>query len=250
MTVYTLGNGDDTFNPFQPVQLPGWTDYSVVYGGNGGDLIEATGRVGVSAYGENGEDTLVIGGFRSPRGAAYGGNGADVLSVVGASGHVLDGGRGDDVLISASGPIGGGLWTDQGAFMTGGPGDDTFVLDSGAEVFVFPNPDGILSEGDLIRGIIDVVADYQAGELIDLPGTLAPGPVGVPGYTTGPVFLSTSPGEYGIVRGDLAGPGQFTIAASGDDLLIVYQRGDETNAGGGGAVAILGVAQPELLLIG
>jgi hypothetical protein len=169
--------------------------------------------------------------------------------VEGASGHVLDGGRGDDVLVSASSAIGGGLEVSRGALMTGGPGADTFVLNSRAEVFVFNDPDGTLSEGDPVRGVIDVLADYRAGELIDLPGTPVLGLVGTSGSTIGPNSLTTAAGEYGTVRGDLAGPGQFTVAADGDDLLVVY-RSDETYAGYGGAVAIPGVAQSELLLIG
>ena len=243
MTVLKLGNGDETFNPFQPVLLPGWTANSVVYGGNGDDSILATVTPGVVVYGGNGDDTVAIGGFRGGGGKAYGGNGDDTLSVEGFPGHVLDGGRGDDVLISASGPIGGGLPTAQGACMTGGQGHDTFVLDSRTEVFVFSDPDGTLSEGDPVRGIIDVIVDHRAGEPIDLPGTPVPGPVGTAGFTVGPNYLTTAAGEYGIVRGDLTEPGVFTVAADGDDLLLVYQRLDETDPGVDGAVAILGAAQ-------
>lgn len=247
MTVYTLGNGGDAFTSYQ---APGWSSGSVVYGGRGDDTIVATGRFGVTAYGENGNDTLVIGGFRSPNGSAYGGNGDDVLSVLSSSDHVLDGGRGDDVLISASGPISGLLSTARGALMTGGPGDDTFVLDSSAYVFVFADPDGVLSEGDIVRGIIDVVADYEGGELLDLPGTPTLGAVGASGSTIGPNYLTTLPGEYGIVRGTVVGLGQFNVSADGTDLLLLYQGSGGTDADVEGAVAIRGVTQSELLLIG
>jgi hypothetical protein len=248
MPVFTLGKGDDVFNPWTPTRLPDWSAYSVVFGGNGDDTIEATGQVGVVAYGGNGDDSLSIGGFRSPRGSAFGRDGDDTLIAVSSSGHTLDGGRGDDLLVSHSTAIGGGFWTDQGAYMTGGPGHDTFVLDSRAEVYVFNNPDGTLSEGDAVTGIIDVVADYEAGELLDLPSTPARGQVGTSGSTAGPDYLNTSDGGYGILRGALAGPGRFTVAADGDDLLIVYQADGDAAGQVGGAVAVLGGAHSELLI--
>ena len=142
MAVFKLGNGDDVFNPFQPVLLPGWTANSVVYGGNGDDSILATVTPGVVVHGGNGDDTVAIGGFRGGGSAAYGGNGDDALSVEGFPGHVLDGGRGDDVLTSASGPVGGLLPTAQGTRMTGGPGHDTFVLDSRTGCSCSPTPMG------------------------------------------------------------------------------------------------------------
>ena len=101
----------------------------IVFGDNGGDLIEnLSSATGVLLYGEGGNDSLSGTGTAD---GIVGGKGADTIS----------GGGGDDDLLGHGGGdvIKGGDGAD---LISGGKGDDTLTGNSGSDLFVFATGDG------------------------------------------------------------------------------------------------------------
>lgn len=259
MPVYRLGNGDDDFDS---ARVPGWTNDSSVFGGNGDDTIAAraltpsfTSRFLVS--GGNGDDTILIDASNS---VALGGNGDDTLTSTGGLGNTLRGGGGDDLLISS----GGGSGMSPGNTLTGGRGQDSFRLISGSGNLVVTGDaggDGVVSDGDVFLGPIDVITDYERGERIalrnfggteDLPAptrvqgaALIDDPLSDDGNRFRPVV---GDGEYAAFQGTLNAGNLFTVDADGRDLFIVYDTldGDDDNIAQGSLV-LLGVQGERLM---
>lgn len=274
MPRYDLTNRSDDFDSRDE---PGWTDFSRVFGRNGDDTIRIEGDHNILA-GENGKDVLyACGDFNLLLGGngkdelrvfgdhnrLYGGNGVDVLAAIG-EGNLLDGGNGADRLASVShgrlGQIG------EGNVLTGGLGFDTYVLNNRSDLRVVndesadpypavwppPHGAGVVSEGDIIVGVMDEITDYTAGEHLRIKATQeADDPIGLDGFAPHHQHLELADGEYAFIRGDQIGNGRFEVADDGGDLLLVYDA-----SGGGdalifqGAVILQGVTDPDSVLIG
>ena len=267
MPVYQLGNGNDYFNS---ANQPGWTNDSVVFGGNGNDTIltsaltpSYTSRLFVD--GGNGDDTIVLDAGNS---VASGGNGRDTLTARGGLGNTLIGGNGDDTLIS----LGGGSGMQPGNTLTGGLGRDTFILESGTGNLVVTNDaagDGVVSDGDTFKGPMDVITDLHRGEHIGLRQydsatngptatdltvarvntvTLAPDPLEHTGDSFRPVL---GPSQYAVFHGTFVGGNTFTVNADGSDLLAVYDThtstADQVGSVGKGSLVLPGVSDERLL---
>jgi hypothetical protein len=199
MPIYRLGKGADDF---RSDAAPGWSEGSEVHGGNGSDEINTTG------------DNLLLAGD----------NGADILSATG-TGNELNGGRGADQLFTVAG--GTGLQADN--VLRGGQGVDSFSVDNRSHLWVTNDtglPGETLSEGDRLTGGFDVVADYEAGELLRLGATTDIGAVPLDAYRAEHQHLALQLGEYGVVQGDLADDGDFEVSSAGGDLLFVYNPPD------------------------
>ena len=259
MPVYRLGNGDDDFNS---ARVPDWTNDSSVFGGNGDDTVVAraltpsfTSRFLVS--GGNGDDTILIDASNS---VALGGNGDDTLTSTGGLGNTLRGGNGDDTLISQ----GGGSGMSPGNTLTGGRGEDSFRLISGSGNLVVlgdAGNDGVVSDGDVFLGPIDVITDYERGDRIALRnfgGTEdLPAPTRAPGAALIDDPLSDASdrfrpvvgdGEYTVFQGTLNAGNLFTVDADGRDLFVVYDtlNGEDNNIAQGSLV-LLGVQEEQLM---
>lgn len=156
------------------VTVDGYTEYNIVEGGSGDDMLIGTSRKDMFEAGE-GDDTVVAGegddmvdaGAGSDRVLA--GDGKDVVDG-GAGNDVLMGGSGNDVLSGGAGndTLNGGAGDDT---LSGGTGNDTLTGGSGADTFVFAAGDGrdvvtdfeAGAEGkDVVQLSKDVFADYQA----------------------------------------------------------------------------------------
>ena len=223
---YLLGNGDQTFRSTGPDWDP---QGSRVFGGNGGDDISVFG-FDLVLDGGNGDDAVGAAGFRN---LALGGNGDDWVGANGRD-NILVGGRGDDVVLSVAG--GGTYEVARGNIMAGGPGSDTFVPSSSSDLAVKNDAgDGTVSEGDVVQGVLDVIADYRPGEVIQTGATTRIAEVGFDPYELPPPYvhpptadhrhLLLLPGQHAAFRGDLTAPGEFTVGAEGDDLLLVWDKG-------------------------
>lgn len=233
------GNGMDEILSF------GMTN--VLYGNNGDDYMgagmENSPVVGNSLFGGRGDDFMIAMGTLS---ALHGEAGNDLLVMVGSR-NAIDGGKGDDGLASIS--SGGTYSVGMGNAMAGGTGVDMFYLENASDLRVL-NDDGasdVIDENDSIVGVIDVISDYVPGELIDIWGVQeVTSPVGV---SVGHPLLGD--GEYTFVRGDLARSGHFDVAAAGEDLLLIYDRGDGNDQVHlQGAVVLIGVTDPAAVTIG
>jgi hypothetical protein len=223
---YFLGNGSQTFRNIDV----DWDPHgSRVFGGNGDDDISAFG-FDLLLSGGNGDDSVAVAGFRN---LVLGGNGDDWVGANGR-GNVLEGGRGADVVLSVAG--GGTYEVGLGNFMIGGPGSDTFVPLSSSDLVVTNDQgDGVVSSGDVVAGMLDVITDYQPGDVIQTNAPNRVSAVGFDPYVLPPPYihpptadhqhLLLSPGEHAIFRGDLTAPGEFTAGAAGEDLLLVWDRG-------------------------
>ncbi len=223
---YFLGNGDQTFRSTGPDWDP---QGSRVFGGNGNDDISVLG-FDLVLDGGNGDDAVGAAGFRN---LALGGNGDDWVGANGR-GNTLDGGRGEDTLLSVAG--GGTYEVGLGNTMTGGPGSDTFVpLSSSDLVVTNDRGDGVVSEGDVVAGVFDVITDYRPGEVIQTGATTRIAEVGFDPYELPPPYvhpptadhqhLLLLPGQYAVFQGDLTAPGEFAVGGEGDDLLLVWDKG-------------------------
>lgn len=278
MATVRLGRGDDTFRVEQAT--PDFPDGSRVHGGGGDDVIAVgTGAPREPGWrdlllsGGGGDDELVLlVGFDS---VLRGGRGDDALRVLGGGnwleggrgedtldatlmsadgGNHLFGGGGDDVLRSTSPPIvaPGGNDPVGGNDMTGGPGRDSFVLNTPSNlsnVRATNDDDGVASAGDLVVGTFNVITDYEAGEPISLGAGSA---VGSPVRLDPTGHPIVPDGQYGVLRGDLLAPTEFRVDPCGDDLLVVF---DDAAFGGDmptfqGSVALLGFTDAGALLIG
>jgi Ca2+-binding RTX toxin-like protein len=221
MTVYNLGNGADSFDSSEAAD---WTNGSVVNGGNGGDRILASGSNIVLDSG-NGGDVIIATGHGNE---LYGGQGRDQLEIRG-----------------------------EGSVVTGGSGVDSFFFTSNIHLFVtndIGSHDDYLSEGDNLTGdfdVFDVLADYQAGELLRFGGTTNIGVVPLDAYRAGHQHLTLQLGEYGSVRGNLIDNSQFVVSSTGADLLFVYNSVEGINEQWYyGALVLSGVTDASSVLIG
>jgi Ca2+-binding RTX toxin-like protein len=274
MTRFVLTNRDDEFDSRDQ---PRWYDGSRVDGGNGHDTVRVFGDRN-DLFGGNGEDILVAFGDRN---VLDGGNGKDLLRVIGdgnqlfggngvdilvafGEGNRMDGGNGADALFSISrgrpGQVG------EGNVMTGGHGFDTYTLNNRSDLRVVndlhPDPHllpgsgpapgvGMVSEGDIIVGVMDEITDYTAGERLRINAhDETSGPVEINGPGLGATRLDLADGEYAFIRGDQITNGRFEVDGAGGDLLLVYDA-----RGGGdalflqGAVVLQGVTDPDSVVI-
>ncbi len=273
MARFTLAKrGDD----FDSRDEDDWQDGSRVFGGNGDDHIRIEGD-GNFASGDNGQDVLVAcgngncldGGNGKDNLRAigddnrlYGGNGVDYLAAFGV-GNLLDGGNGVDWLVSTS----RGAFRDigEGNVLTGGHGFDVFVLNNRSDLRVIndiggddhpgvlppPHGAGVVSESDIIVGVMDEITDYTAGERIRIGAKQeADDPIGLDRFSPGHRHLELADGEYAFIRGDQIGNGRFEVDEDGGDLLLVYDA-----SGGGdalvlqGAVVLQGVTDPDVVFV-
>lgn len=278
MAVVRLGGGDDTFRATE--KTSGFSDGSAVHGGNGDDAI-AVGTGGprdpwwsdLFLSGGNGDDDLVLrGGFDS---VLQGGPGDDVLRaqgdgnlLVGGSGNdsldawrmvvaddpsYLFGGPGDDILRSSSPPIAGTTeGPAAGNVMTGGPGRDSFVLNTSnnvSDVRATNDDDGTASAGDVVIGTFNVVTDYETGESLVLG---AGSNVGSPVEFDATGHPIVPDGQYAALRGDLSAATEFVVDPHGDDLLIVFDDAaiGTDQAAYQGSVVLLGVTDADTVLVG
>jgi len=108
------------------------------------------------------------------------------------------------------------------------------VLNGGGE------SDVIDQNGSLV-GVMDVIRDYAAGELIDIGGVQAVNPP-VEVNAGHPVLAN---GEYTFVHGSLASPGHFDVSSTGQDLLLIYDRDDQQ-----GALVLIGVTDAADVALG
>ncbi|MEO3470997.1 hypothetical protein AAFN86_03955 [Roseomonas sp. CAU 1739] len=269
---FTLTNHSDDFDSRDEA---GWHDGSRVYGGNGDDSIRTEGDHNLVSGG-NGQDVLVVcGDCNTVDGGngkddlrvigddnrVYGGNGVDCLVATGV-GNLLDGGNGADRLVSTS--RGGFGEVGEGNVLTGGHGPDTFVLSNRSDLRVIndgggdhhpglpPAPGtGVVSQGDIIVGVMDEITDYTAGERLRINAQHeASDPIGLDGILPGQQHLELADGEYAFIRGDQIGNGRFAVDDQGGDLLLVYDA-----SGGGdahvlqGAVVLQGVTDADSVFV-
>lgn len=156
------------------VTVDGYTEYNIVEGGNGNDMLIGTSRKDMLEGGD-GDDTMVAGEGNDMVDAGAGndrvlaGEGNDVIDG-GAGNDVLMGGSGNDVISGGAGndTLNGGAGDDT---LSGGTGNDTLTGGSGADTFVFAAGNGrdvvtdfeAGAEGkDVVQLSKDVFADYQA----------------------------------------------------------------------------------------
>ena len=121
--------------------------------------------------------------------------------------------------------------------------------------------DGVVSDGDVFLGPIDVITDYQRGEQIalrnfggaeDLPAptrvqgaALIDDPLSDEANRFRPVI---GDGEYAVFQGTLNAGNLFTVDADGRDLSLVYDtlNGEDDDIAQGSLV-LLGVQEEQLM---
>lgn len=221
MPIHNLGNGSGKFHSDTVPDWNGWQDRSEIHGGNGNDEIIVSG-IGLVLTGDNGNDLLIARGSNE----LFGGRGADQLVTFGGGGNVL--------------------W--------GGPGTDSFSVNNHTHFYVTNEPElynSTLSEGDNLFAAFDVIADYQPGELLRLDATENIGTIPLDSYRPGHQHPIVHVGEYGAVRGDLTDAQNFVVNATGGDMLFLYNPPDGNDEQFyGGAVVLLGITNPDLVLVG
>lgn len=270
----TLGNGSDTYwgeDFFELIKGENGDDYLYEYGslnllsgGNGQDAIASYGMTNLM-YGDHGDDFMIAGEYGPVFGhGMFGGNGDDYLVAIGTlnglhgdvgndvlvaigSRNGADGGKGDDILVSMS--TGNSYAVGMGNALQGEAGEDRFFLQNLSDLRVL-NGDGdaaVIDENDSIVGVLDVIGDYEMGEVIEFGGFQAVSP---------PVDISgghpvLGDGEYTFVRGKLVKPGHFDVFADGSDLLLMYDTANGTDEmHQQGAVVLIGVTDPAAVTIG
>ncbi len=261
MPVYQLGNGD---NFFDVAFVTDWSNGSSVFGGNGNDIIN-TNPAGfhfysdISVDGGNGDDNILLDASNS---VAFGNNGDDTIESIGGLGNTLLGGNGDDLLIS----VGGGSGMGPGNTLTGGLGHDTFTLVNDGNLVVANDAagNGLVSNGDVFLGPMDVVTDYTQGEHIGLRqfdvASDGPAATDTPVARVDSVALASDPlphagdsfrpvvgsGDYALFHGTFGGINSFTVNASGPDLFVVYDtRSGPNELVGKGSLVLLGVSDTQ-----
>jgi Ca2+-binding RTX toxin-like protein len=184
--------GSAIFQLVKNLTLTGTKGQDTLTGGNGADTVSGLGGNDVIAGG-NGNDSL------------DGGDGADAL----------DGGAGDDTL-------NGGVGNDT---LTGGLGFDVLMGGVGKDTFVFASVDDAALDYNQYPARQDILADFGAGDKIDLGAIDAdpnqPGDqaftFGSAGYFSGVVGeLQYNPGS-GLLSGDIDGnlSADFTLQLLG-----------------------------------
>ncbi|WER18357.1 Ig-like domain-containing protein [Agrobacterium fabrum] len=152
-TVRDANGGESTGTT--TVTVDGYTEYNIVEGSDGADVLIGTSRKDMIEGGA-GDDRLSAGSGNDMVDAGSGndrviaGEGDDVVDG-GPGNDVLMGGAGNDVLYGGDGndEISGGSGNDT---LSGGAGNDVLTGGSGADTFVFATGSGR-----------DVVTDFQAG---------------------------------------------------------------------------------------
>ena len=236
----------------------------VVYGGDGGDKIDA-GAGNDTVYGEEGRDYIRGGaGDDSLEGGAgsdtlVGGDGADTLEG-GACNDVLNGGAGDDVLDGGSGHD--HLWDGEGDDRAeGGAGDDIFYMGAGSDTLhggtgmdSFVASDGFGNDtvdggsGDGDHDYIDFRGHSQSVEVTFTgfeQGTASAGHDQITFTDIEAFYLSgqsdrvdgsANSGEMGVSAGD----GDDTVLGGSGDDYILGEGGHDQLAGGEGNDTIYG----------
>lgn len=224
MPTYRLGNGDQTF---RSNDVPDWDVHgSKVFGGTGDDDISVHG-FDLVLRGGTGDDSVAAAGSGN---RLAGGTGDDWVGANGL-GNTLLGGTGDDLLLSTAG--GGTFEAGAGNILVGGLGDDTFApVGSKDLVAADDDGDGVVSNGDVVAGVFDVIEDYGAGDALQTGATTRvervgfdPVPIYDHGSTRGHEHLAIGAGEYAVFEGRLEAPGRFRVSEKGDDLLAVWDAG-------------------------
>jgi hypothetical protein len=242
--------GDDRIIVGSPV---GNTPRQVLLsGGSGDDTVVGTLTGSSTLRGGEGDD--VVGVNDSGDNLLFGGPGNDTVASGFAGTNSLFGGAGDDLLFSFAtsvAPHGEAL---AGNTLRGGHGLDTFRMEASAIMFVEDGCRGgtdVISEGDTVFGQIDVILDYRPRETIDLLGSpSAVDEVDVGDMLTGFRAVELEPEHYAVLRGELLSDGRFGVADCGPDLLVLYRGPGESVPFDVAAVAVVGVSDPDLLLIG
>ncbi len=240
MPVYTLSKHEDLFRSSDHADF---ADDSAIFAGNGDDTIIIDGFFSrILVDGGNGDD-LILFTTRNFRPEIRGGNGDDEIHVDAIFAHV-DGGRGDDIIYSKSETL-----LIPGNVLTGGKGEDTFVIQNLTQLFTQNDTDGLASQGDQFGGGFQVITDYQHGDRIDLPVATRVQQVALANVAGGKV-AELGDGQYAFLHVRQTGDGTFTVDAAGPDLLVVYDQldgvDDKTAVGG---VLLQGVTSPQDVLI-
>lgn len=217
----------------------GPAEYNRGYGGSGDDTLAAYGSFN-TLYGGTGDDSLTISGQRVRDGNAYGGAGKDALNGDGFNIR-LHGGSGDDQLTGRSSSISTDATVDAGVIFTGGSGRDSFTATSSTLLLAQGDTNGLVSAGDVISGVLNVITDYEAGERIDIDaGSRQTGPVRLVDPETGPpdrLSPELAAGRYAEFHGELTAAGRFTVGDEGPDLLLLYNgSGDDPSLARGALV--------------
>ncbi|MBI0434932.1 calcium-binding protein [Roseomonas sp. KE0001] len=220
------GTGDDE------IQMGFFTAPSFnnrVFGDSGNDVIAISGS-GNLLRGGDGNDLLFVDGFRTHGNDLFGEAGDDLL-IAWTRQARMDGGDGDDVL-EANSPGDSLFYTDDiGAVMTGGSGRDSFSARPGNMVLVDGGHDGLVSEGDRLTGIIDIITDYEAGERLSLEAaaerveTVRLSQAEPTWAGAHPALLE--PGQHAVFRGRLDEREGFFVRAGGPDLLLLHGGGPD-----------------------
>ncbi|MFC4167799.1 calcium-binding protein [Teichococcus aestuarii] len=223
---------------------------NLLLGETGNDSITATGNDN-TAFGGAGDDVIAMTGQNASGNAAHGGSGNDTLSAFGYDNR-LYGGAGEDVLSSRSFSVGQGIQVGDGTVMSGGSGADRFVLNNTSALSVLDNGDDVVSAGDTFRGVIDVITDYRAGEVIETGATTrVSGPVALDELQTippGNLGAVLAAGEYALFHGALTEAGVFSVAAAGPDLLMIYETANSADPTASGAVVLRDYASDSVLI--
>jgi hypothetical protein len=238
---------------FNSFEAQGWADGSQVFGENGDDFINTGGNHDILDGGDGNDQVFSEGNYN----LMIGGNGNDQ---VGANGHynLLLGGSGDDFLLSVGGS-GGDHETGIGNLMIGGSGHDTFAPVGASDLAVTNDTNGVLSEGDHVVGVFDLIGDYRFGEdMIQTGATHRVSTVALDtNFTpaTAPDIHASSPdhehlllnsGDYDVVRGNLAHSGEFDVSQTGRDLLILSDNSIDYYHH---AVVLLGNTNPDWVMV-
>lgn len=270
MSDHRLGNGADYFEIFQP---DGYSSARRIYGENGNDTILMVQKpfwiaaYSVLADGCRGDDYIALDGSGN---TLLGGPGDDTLRAGTFSffgeigfGNILDGGSGDDLLVSRSSALyrpaffDGGL----GNSLTGGRGTDTFDVRTVSDLYVVNDANGagqgVVSEGDQIFGLFDLITDYEPGETLLINAAVpAAGPVqlGGPQHNTFlygiHAHLVLADGEYAAFRGTYEGGSAFLVDAGGSDLLVAADVSDGRDDAIQSSVVLQNVTSLDAVLIG
>ncbi|MFC7737228.1 hypothetical protein ACFQX4_15560 [Roseomonas sp. GCM10028921] len=151
-------------------------------------------------------------------------------------GDQLYGGSGSDDLLSVLATLarpgdepfrGDTVGTSQA--LTGGSGEDSFILINFKTLIVKGDQDGTLSEEDIITGLFPVVTDYEEGEVTDIREA------SLNEQTDDIVISQPAPGRgnirlhastHAIVHGNLTEPGNFVVEDDGEDTIVLHSRTD------------------------
>lgn len=239
---FVLGNGDDIF-----YDAPGFSDGDSVSGGNGEDVISVRGDW-LTLSGDNGDDYV---GLLGDDGALFGGNGDDTMMAIGRRSY-LEGGRGSDRLISNSSTY---SFYDYGLgnSLSGGQGADVFWVCNQSDLIVNNNSGSgsdVVNRGDRIQGLIDVITDYEVGDIIRIDANrYRSGVIGLDGFARGHQHLELADGEYAVFAGTFNGDGTFDVGGGADSLLVWDSRDGRDEPFFQGALAVAGVTPAQLVVV-